>query len=106
MASIKENKGFRNLRLSRWVMIQAVALLVLVPAAGQATSCLAPVRPFVPNDSQAVRDFADIITRDFELYIADVQDYFRCLEQERARAFEEARNVSQDYGRFLELVRD
>jgi hypothetical protein len=28
--------------------------------------------------------------------------YFRCLDTERARAFEEARQVSQDYERFLQ----
>ena len=86
--------------------MQASALLMLVPAASQAGSCLAPVRPFVPSDSQAARDYADIIRQDFEVYIADIQDYFRCLELERARAFEEAREVSQDYGLFLELVGD
>lgn len=32
------------------------------------------------------------------------RNHIRCLEQEHARAFEEAREVSQDYGRFLELV--
>ena len=106
MTSIKENRGFRNLRLSRWVTIQAVALLMLAPVASQAASCLAPVRPFVPSDSQAAKDYADIIRQDFEAYIADIQDYFRCLEQERERAFEEAREVSQDYGRFLELLGD
>ena len=86
--------------------MQAVALLMLAPVASQAGSCLAPVRPFVPSDPQDARDYADIIRRDFEVYIADIQGYFRCLEQERARAFEEAREVSQDYGRFLELVGD
>ena len=106
MESIKENRGFRNLWLSRWVKIQAVALLMLAPVASEAGSCLAPVQPFVPSDSQAARDYADIIRRDFEVYITDIQDYFRCLEQERARAFEEAREVSQVYGRFLELVGD
>jgi hypothetical protein len=86
--------------------MQAKALLLLVGAASQAGSCLAPVRPLVPSDSQAARDYADIIRQDFEAYISDIQDYFRCLEQERARACEEAREVSQDYGRFLELVGD
>jgi len=76
--------------------MQAMALLMLVPVASQAGSCLAPVRPFVPSESQPARDYADIIRRDFEVYIADIQDHFRCLEQERARAFEEAREVSQD----------
>jgi hypothetical protein len=86
--------------------MQAKALLLLVGAASHAEACLAPVRPYVPSDSQAARDYADIIRRDFEVYITDIQDYLRCLEQERARAFEEAREVSQDYGRFLELVGD
>lgn len=86
--------------------MQSLALLLLVPATSQAETCLAPVRPFVPSDSQAARDYADIIRRDFEVYISDIQDYFRCLEQERARAFEETREASQDYGRFLELVGD
>ncbi|MBM1311974.1 hypothetical protein JQT66_17170 [Sulfitobacter mediterraneus] len=86
--------------------MQAMALLILVPVACLANSCLAPVRPFLPNDSQAASEYADIIRRDFQIYIKDVQEYFRCLEQERARAFEEAREVSQDYGRFLELVGD
>lgn len=88
------------------MQMQAAALLLLAPAASQAETCLAPSRPFVPSDSQAARDYADIIRQDFEAYIADIQDYFRCLEQERARALEEAREVSQDYGWFLELVGD
>jgi len=83
-----------------------MALLICIPGPVLAESCFAPSRPFVPSDSQAASDYADIIRRDFEVYITDIQDYFRCLEQERARAFEEAREVSQDYGRFLELVGD
>nr|WP_238936794.1 hypothetical protein [Sulfitobacter mediterraneus] len=92
--------------MRRFLAAQVWILIFLVEEANSAGSCLAPVRPFVPSDSQAARDYADIIRRDFEVYIADIQDYFRCLEQERARAFEEAREVSQDYGRFLELVGD
>lgn len=51
-------------------------------------------------------DHKDIIRQDFEDYIIDIQRYFRCLDSERARAFEEAREVSADYGRFLRLVGD
>lgn len=86
--------------------MQALAMFILVPDVGSADSCLAPTRPYVPADSQAARDYADIIRRDFETYIQDIQAYFRCLELERARAFEEAREVSEDYGRFLQLVGD
>jgi hypothetical protein len=39
-----------------------------------------------------------------ETYIADAQDYFRRLDAQRARAFIVAREVSEDYGRFLNAV--
>ncbi|MGK8236720.1 hypothetical protein ACLGGT_21615 [Roseovarius sp. MS2] len=51
-----------------------------------------------------MRTYADLIRGDFEAYIADVQDYFRCLDEERAQAFVEAGEVSEDYGRFVEAV--
>jgi len=51
-----------------------------------------------------MRAYADLIRSDFESYIADVQHYFRCLDTERARAFVEAREVSEDYARFLNAV--
>ncbi|PCJ04668.1 MAG: hypothetical protein COB16_18040 [Rhodobacteraceae bacterium] len=79
-------------------------LLVFLAGIASAESCLPPARPYVPGDPQAARDYADIIRSDFELYIRDIQRYFRCLDQERARAFEEAREVSQEYGRFLQTV--
>jgi len=69
-----------------------------------AETCLAPIRPFVPSDLQAAQEYADLIRQDFEAYISDVQDYFRCLDAERARAFQEAREVSEEYGRFLLAV--
>ncbi|MCV3273225.1 hypothetical protein [Roseobacter sinensis] len=69
-----------------------------------AQTCYAPERPFVPSDPQDIRAYADLIRSDFELYIEDIQAYFRCLEQERTRAFEEARAVSADYGQFLQVV--
>ena len=106
MESIKEISSFKNLRLKCWLVVQAMIMVALAKVESRAETCLAPVRPFVPSDSQAARDYADIIRRDFEVYITDIQEYFRCLEQERARAFEEASKVSQDYGRFLELVGD
>ena len=96
----------RNPRLTGLVGLQAAVLLACLPEAGVAGSCLAPPRPFVPSDSQAARDYEDLIRGDFEVYIEDIQNYFRCLDAERARAFEEAREVSEEYGRFLQLVGD
>ncbi|MBT4622560.1 MAG: hypothetical protein HOB97_00765 [Verrucomicrobia bacterium] len=65
-----------------------------------AETCFAPSRPFVPNGLQAAQEYADLIRNDFEAYIQAIQNYFRCLDNERARAFQEAREVSEEYGRF------
>lgn len=88
---------------------QAIMLLLLYvgctgPALADPTSigCWPPTPPFVPSDPVATKDYADLIKRDFEAYFDDVGVYFRCLKQERARIFEEAREVSQSYGQFLE----
>lgn len=51
-----------------------------------------------------MRAYADLIRGDFETYIAAVQDYFRCLDDERARTFMEAREVRDDYATFLNAV--
>ena len=96
----------RNPRLICLLPLQALVLLICVSGPVLAESCFAPARPFLPSDSQAARDYADIIRGDFEDYIQDIQSYFRCLDDKRARAFEEAREVSEDYGRFLQLVGD
>ena len=96
----------KNPKLTGLIGLQATILLACLPGAGVAGSCLAPPRPFVPSDSQAARDYEDLIRGDFETYIEDIQSYFRCLDSERARAFAEARRVSEEYGRFLQLVGD
>ena len=104
MASFKVSWGFSDLRLRCSRGAPAIFLLMILAGSATAESCLAPQRPFVPSDRQAAREYADIIRRDFELYIRDIQSYFHCLEEERARAFEEAREVSEEYGRFLGLA--
>lgn len=93
----------RNLRLCSSAQTWAVVLSLALTRTAAAETCLAPLPPFVPNDPQAALEYADIIRQDFEFYISDIQDYFRCLDAERARAFEEAREVSEAYGRFLDL---
>ncbi|MEM6275348.1 MAG: hypothetical protein AAF714_00240 [Pseudomonadota bacterium] len=69
-----------------------------------AETCYAPERPFMPPDLRDLREYHDLIRADFELYFEYIQAYFRCLEEERARAFEEARQVAEDYGQFLQIV--
>lgn len=104
MHLIKKIGGLDAIRLCASTVAQAILLVTCLVGEAFAASCLPPPRPFVPSDSDAAREYTDLIRSDFELYIRDIQSYFRCLEEERARAFEEAREVSQDYGRFLELM--
>lgn len=103
MQLIKKNRGLQGVCSHGLRLSHAIVLVVCSGGSVVAVSCFAPQRPLVPRDPQAAREFADIIRNDFELYIRDIQSYFRCLEEERVRAFEEAREVSEEYGRFLEL---
>ena len=84
--------------------IPLALLITVLVAASPAHACTPPERPFLPASRDDMRTYADLIRGDFEAYIADVQDYFRCLDEERARAFTEAREVSEDYARFLNAV--
>ena len=81
-----------------------VLLITVLVAASPASACTPPERPFLPTSREDMRAYADLIRKDFEGYIADVQDYFRCLDEERARAFVEAREVSEEYGRFVDAL--
>ncbi|MEM6312314.1 MAG: hypothetical protein AAF754_20005 [Pseudomonadota bacterium] len=106
MDSIKGIRALLN-RRSHWFRAGASIVLAGVFAGiAAAATCLSPPRPFVPSDPEAARDYADLIRQDFELYIRDIQSYFLCLEAERARAFEDAREVSEEYGRFLAITDD
>lgn len=80
---------------------QVILLSAVVGSSASSATCLAPQRHFVPSDPQAAREYADLIQNDFEIYIQDIQSYFRCLDDERARAFQDAREVSEEYGRFF-----
>ena len=53
-----------------------------------------------------MKEYGNIIKDDLERYIQEIQSYFRCLDAERARAFVEARETSDDYRRVLEILSD
>lgn len=84
--------------------IPLALLITVLVAASPAHACTPPERPFLPTSREDMRAYADLIRGDFEAYIANVQDYFRCVDDERARAFVEAREVSEDYGRFIQAL--
>ncbi len=102
MSIFKKIWGLRNLRLGSSTFAWAVALVAALVSKSGAETCVAPIRPYVPSDPHAVAAYVHIIRKDFEFYIQDFQDHFRCLDEERARAFDEARNVSEEYGWFMD----
>ena len=84
--------------------IALLTMILAALAAGPVDACTPPERPFLPQAREDMQIYRDLIRGDFETYIAEVQDYFRCLDEERARAFSEAREVSEDYGRFIDAI--
>jgi hypothetical protein len=75
------------------------ALIVVAQAQdAMAAPCHAPERHFLPQSREDMRLYADLLRADFETYIAEVQTYLRCFDEDRARAFVKAREVVEQYG--------
>lgn len=106
MSIFKKIWGLRNLRLFWHSAALAIVLSVVLIERVEAETCLAPTRPFVPADPNDAHKFRELIRQDFEFYIQDIQAYFRCLDEERTRAFDEAQEVSQEYGRFVQAANE
>ncbi len=69
-----------------------------------AGNCLPPIVPLMPTDADDVRAYADLLRRDAETYFDDVEQYFRCQDEERREVFEQARKMSEDYARIYEIL--
>lgn len=74
---------------------------LLTASGAYANPCLPPERPFVPAESEAVREYSVLIMQDFETYFSEIGFYLQCLDEERQRAFQEAQEVSEEYGEFF-----
>lgn len=87
------------------ILKQTWAVMVVLSwgSAAIAGSCLPPAPPWMPTDADDVRAYADLLRRDAEAYFADVENYFRCQDQERREVFVQAREFSEAYARLLEL---
>lgn len=101
MQMIKKIRAFRCVGLRRSGRILAIVFAIIFHATASFASCIAPERPFVPSDPDEAKRYADLLRQDFEFYLRDAQAYFRCLDEERRRAFDEAQEVSEAYKRFL-----
>lgn len=102
---IKKIRAFRCVLPRLCYGVFAIALTIFFHATTASASCIAPDRPFVPSDPDTAKLYTDLLRQDFELYLRDAQAYFRCLDEERRRAFDEAQEVSEAYKRFLNATR-
>lgn len=84
----------------------AVMAVLSWGSAAIAGTCLPPTPPWMPTNADDVRAYADLLRRDAEVYFTDVEQYFRCLDRQRRDVFEQARAVTGDYARLLELLDD
>lgn len=112
-------EGFGRTRFAgrRWfgpknpVILAGFGLLMLCATASppQAQShaeiCLPLVPPELPSDARLMREFEGLLRDEFEQYLNDVTEYFRCIDAERDRAWREAAGVTAQYGAFLEALR-
>lgn len=74
-------------------------------AQSDAGFCLPLSPPLLPSDARLMREFADLLRDEFEHYLSEVTLYFRCLDDERDRAWREASEVTAQYEAFLEALR-
>lgn len=87
-----------------WTARIAAGVILATATAGLAAACIAPEAPFMPTEPADIRVYADLLRQDFETYFADAQAFFRCMEQERLRVFREAQDVTDAYGRMIDVV--
>lgn len=94
--------GLNWLMLSLTAMLLQVLPLAQVQAqeASPATVCLPPEEPFVPGSDEDFREYADVVSRDFERYFSELTAYFTCMDGTRQAVFDRARKVSNDYQTF------
>lgn len=90
----------RTLRLPTYFII----FCAVSASSALANTCYAPPRPFAPTDPALAQEFRDLVVEDFETYLRDITSYFRCLDEERARAFTESGEVAKEYGQFIQAT--
>lgn len=91
-----------------WLMLFLTAIFLQVlplmnaqaQVASPATVCLPPEEPFVPGNDEDFREYADVVSRDFERYFSELTAYFTCMDGTRQAVFDRAREVSKDHQAF------
>ncbi|WP_299913220.1 hypothetical protein [uncultured Paracoccus sp.] len=74
--------------------ILVLTWLVIGPPASAQEICFPPVPPVGFDDPALLAEYAKEIEDDFYRYFREVEQFFRCYDQEWQRVFEEARFFS------------
>ena len=93
-------------------ILALMATLAVVPAAvdalsaGSGSVCLPPEEPYVPSGDAEFREYADMVSADFERYFNAITDYFICMDATRQVVFERARHVSKAHQAFWQRAEE
>ncbi|KRW97011.1 MULTISPECIES: hypothetical protein [Paracoccus] len=92
--------------MHRLIPLLLMTGMTLLPSPGLAQSgspnavCLPPEEPYVPSDDDGFREYADVVSADFERYFRELTEYFACMDGTRFAVFERAREVSKAHQAF------
>lgn len=74
---------------------------VAAPAQPEVIRCQPPDAPMIALPVEVLAEYRTEIAAEFEAYFASVSVHIACLDEERARAMEEARSATEAYTRLL-----
>lgn len=93
-----------SLILMKRVQACCVSATLFAVLAGAAPVCAPPTPPYLPENDETLKEYADLINEDFERYFSEISEYSSCLDHARAELLTEAQAVSQLHGEFLARV--
>lgn len=86
--------------------VAACTLIGVVPASAQpeVIRCLAPEAPMTELPVDVLAEYRTEIAAEFEVYFSSVSEHIACLDEERARAMDEARAATEAYTRLINTI--
>ncbi len=63
--------------------------------------CMPPLLPYLPTTQAEADEFGSLVTEEAERYFQDTQDYLSCLDRDRVRVFQEAREFTAQYSQYI-----
>jgi hypothetical protein len=119
-AHAQRNKGIRArfpapirarfmLAASAQCFVIALAACIFVGAAAASAQtevmrCLPPGAPMTELPVEVLAEYRTEIAAEFEAYFASVTAHIACLDEERARAMDEARIATEAYTRLITTI--